>query len=132
MHSQRLDALAKDPERSRGEERRMLLLPLITLALAPWSGPPLPAANPNAVKYRLTVRGVAGQHVDLRADGLPNGWVASFCTGTVCAPFRYSMDLNDRGTGVIEFQAIRTDDAAPKHVHVTITTNGAKPVNVNV
>lgn len=111
----------------------MPLLPLITLALAPWRGPSLPAAAaPNAVKYKLTVRGPADDKVDLRADGLPKGWVASFCTGTVCSPFRYTMELDERGTGVIEFQAIRTDDSAPAHVHVTIATNGSKPVRLRI
>jgi hypothetical protein len=109
-----------------------MLLPLITLALGPWRGPSLPSATPNATKYKLTVRGPADRKVDLRADGLPKGWVASFCTSTECSPFEYEMELNDRGTGVIEFQAIRTDDSAPPHVHVTITTNGAKPVDVAI
>lgn len=110
----------------------MLPLAIVTLALAPWHGPSLPAETPAAVKYQLTVHGAAGQHVDLRADGLPNGWVAAFCTGTVCSPFRYSMELNDRGTGVIEFQALRTGEAAPAHVHIKITTSGARPVDLNL
>lgn len=110
----------------------MLPLAIVTLALAPWRGPTPAAATPAAVKYELTVYGAARQHVDLRADGLPNGWVAAFCTGTVCSPFRYSMELNDRGTGVIEFQALRTDEAAPAHVRVKITTNGARPVDLNL
>ena len=110
----------------------MPILAVVTLALAPWSGPSLPTATPDAVKYKLTVRGPADQKVDLRADGLPKGWVASFCTSRECSPFEYEMELNARGTGVIEFQAIRTDDAAPKHVRVTIRTNGAKPVGVNI
>lgn len=110
----------------------MLILPLITLALAPWRGPSLRTATPNAAKYKLTVRGPADQKVDLRADGLPKGWVASFCTSTECSPFEYEMKLGDRGTGVIEFQAIRTDDAAPKHVRVTINTSGARPIDLRI
>lgn len=110
----------------------MPILPLITLVLAPWHGPSLPTASPAAAKYKLTVHGPAEQHVDLRADGLPRGWVASFCTKTLCSPFRYTIDLDDRGTAVIEFQAIRTDDAAQRHVRVTISTNGAQPVRLNI
>jgi hypothetical protein len=110
----------------------MPILPLITLVLAPWRGPSLPAASPNAVKYKLTVHGPAEEQVQLRADGLPSGWVASFCTQTLCSPFQYRMQLNDRGIGVIEFQAIRTDDSAPRHVKVTVTAPGAKPLDLRV
>lgn len=110
----------------------MIPLALITLVLAPWRGPSLPTSSADAVKYKLTVRGNAEQRVRLRAGGLPKGWVASFCTETVCSPFRYSMELNDRGTGVVEFQAIRIDDSAPKHAKVTVTTEGAKPLEVKV
>ena len=110
----------------------MLTLAIITLALGPWRGPSLPTASPAAEKYKLTVRGPADGQVALRATGLPKGWVASFCTSTTCSPFRYTMELNDRGTGVIEFQAIRTDDSAPKHTHVVITTTGSKPIGLNI
>lgn len=110
----------------------MPLLAVVTLTLYPWHGPSLRTANPAAEKYKLTVRGPSEALVHLRADGLPRGWVASFCTEKLCSPFRYDMQLNDRGTGVIEFQAIRTDDAAPAHVHVTITTNHAHPVNLEL
>jgi hypothetical protein len=110
----------------------MPFLAVITLALAPWHGPSLPTATPNAAKYKLTVRGTARQHVDLRADGLPSGWVASFCTPTLCSPFQYTMVLNGRGIGIIEFQAIRTDDSAPRHVKIIVTSPGAKPLAVRM
>lgn len=70
--------------------------------------------------------------VQLHTKGMPAGWVVSFCTQTLCSPFRYRIHLNARGTGIIEFQAIRTDDSAPKHIHVTITADGAKPVGVHI
>lgn len=110
----------------------MIPLALITLMLAPWRGPSLPTASPDAVKYRLTIHGPAEHQVQLRAEGLPKGWVASFCTKTLCSPFRYRMELNDRGIGVIEFQAIRTGDTAPQHAQVTITSDGAKAVHLDI
>jgi hypothetical protein len=109
----------------------MLSLALVTLALAPWRGPSLPAAAPAAVKYKLTVRGPSEALVHLRADGLPRGWVASFCTANSCSPFRYDMHLDERGAGVIEFQAVRTDEDAPRHARVTLVTDGAH-VNINL
>lgn len=102
----------------------MIALAAITLLLSPWHGPSLPTASAAAAKYRLAVHGAPRSNVDLHATGLPSGWVASFCTANLCSPFRYTMHLNARGEGVIEFQAIRTDDSAPRRVHVTISAPG--------
>ena len=110
----------------------MPILAALTLTLFPWHGPSLPTASAAAEKYKLTVRGPSEALVHLRADGLPHGWVASFCTQRFCSPFRYDVRLNDRGTAVIEFQAIRTDDAAPRHVEVTIASKGAQPVRLDL
>lgn len=110
----------------------MPLLALVTLVLTPWHGASLPTATPGAVKYKLAVHGPAGDRVQLNANGLPQGWVASFCTPSLCSPFSYSMQLDPHGTGAIEFQAIRTDDRAPKHARVTIATPGAKPLQIKV
>jgi hypothetical protein len=102
----------------------MMTLALITLLAGPWKGPSLPTVTPGSQKYKLTLRGPASADVDLRAQGLPKGWIASFCTERSCSPFHYTLELNDRGHGEIEFAAIRTDAAAPVHVHVTITADG--------
>lgn len=110
----------------------MLPLALVTLMLRPWHGPSLPTASPAAVKYQLTVHGSAEQRVTLNAQGLPAGWVASFCTKTLCSPFHYDMELNDRGIGVIEFQAIRTGDSAPQHVEVKVAASGAQPIELKI
>lgn len=110
----------------------MIPLALVTLLLAPWKGPSLPTASADAAKYRLTVRGMPNASVDLRASGLPSGWVASFCTREICSPFRYTMHLNSGGEGAIEFQAIRTDDSAPRRVRVTISAPGASSRSLSV
>jgi hypothetical protein len=108
----------------------MLVLALITLMLAPWRGPSLPTANPDALKYKLTVHGPAEHVVRLHADGVPHGWIASFCTPRLCSPFAYRLELNDRGVGVVEFQAIRTDDSAPRHIDVVVRADGAKSLDI--
>jgi hypothetical protein len=110
----------------------MITLALITLLLGPWRGPSLPTASADAVKYKLAVRGPAERAVHLRAEGLPKGWIASFCTEKICSPFSYTLNLNDRGQGDVEFQAIRTDDAAPAHARVTITADGSTSRQLNV
>ncbi len=110
----------------------MMLLAAVTLALGPWTGPSLPTATTAAAKYKLTVRGTAGKTVDLRAAGLPNGWIASFCTDKTCAPFHYSLQLDSRGKAVLEFQAIRTDDSAPSHATVTLSADGTAARTLDV
>lgn len=110
----------------------MILLAAVTLALTPWTGPSLPTATPAAAKYKLTIVGPAEKTVDLRAEGLPKGWIASFCTDKACAPFRYQLQLNDRGKGVIEFQALRTDDTAPSRVRITLSADGTLARTVDV
>lgn len=110
----------------------MMLLAIVTLALGPWTGPSLPTTTPAAAKYKLTVFGPADRNVDLRAQGLPKGWVASFCTDKACAPFSYTLQLDSRGKGVIEFQALRTDDSAPRRVHITLSADGTIARTLNV
>jgi hypothetical protein len=103
----------------------MMLLALVTLALGPWTGPSFSTATPAAAKYKLSVAGPAGKSVALRASGLPAGWVASFCTEKFCSPFTYTLQLDSRGKGYIEFQALRTDDSAPSRVRVVVSADGA-------
>jgi cytochrome c biogenesis protein CcmG/thiol:disulfide interchange protein DsbE len=95
------------------------------VSLAPWTGADLPGSVASTMKYRLVVAGSAGKNVDLRAAGVPKGWVASFCTDRVCAPFKVSVALPPSGVKVIEFQLVPpgTTATAPK-VRV-IGTDGA-------
>lgn len=110
----------------------MIALLALILTLSPWKGPEPAASVPGAVHYVLNVRGAAHEQVDLRASGLPSGWIASFCTNDLCSPMRYSMQLDGKGAGSIEFQAIRIDESAAKHVSVTVSAAHARPVTVRV
>jgi len=109
-----------------------MLLAAVVLSLAPWRGPSLPTASADAIKYKLTVHGTPRQSVQLSASGLPDGWVASFCTPHICAPFHYTLQLGRRGSGTIEFQAIRVDDGAPSRVRVVVSAPDANTVTVNI
>jgi peroxiredoxin len=76
------------------------------VSLVPWTGADLPGSIPNTIKYRLVVADVAGRNVALEATGVPKGWVASFCSDRVCAPFRVSVSIPESGVKVVEFQLV--------------------------
>jgi hypothetical protein len=99
------------------------IVALVTLLLTPWTGPSLAAAPADGAKYRLAVHGLPAQRTELRVSGLPAGWVASFCTHSICSPMRYTMHLDSHGAGVIEFQVVRLDQTARRHARVTITSD---------
>jgi peroxiredoxin len=77
-----------------------------SISLAPWTGSDLPGSIPNTIKYRLVVAGLAGRTVALTTSGVPKGWVASFCTDKMCAPFKTSVALPTSGVKIVEFQLI--------------------------
>jgi peroxiredoxin len=76
------------------------------VTLAPWTGPELPGSIPNTIKYRLIVAGNAGKTIALRASDVPKGWVASFCSDRVCAPFRVEVAIPENGVKIVEFQLV--------------------------
>ena len=96
-----------------------------SVSLAPWTGADLPGSIPNTIKYRLVVAGRAGRTVALTTSGVPKGWVASFCSDKVCAPFRTSVELPDSGVKIVEFQLVppQGSPGAPK-VRVTGSDGG--------
>jgi peroxiredoxin/Flp pilus assembly protein TadD len=90
-----------------------------SVTLAPWTGTDLPGSIPNTIKYRLVVAGLAGKSVALHAAGVPKGWVASFCSDRVCAPFKVSVAIPQSGVKIIEFQLVPpTAHAVPGKVQV--------------
>lgn len=109
-----------------------MLLAAVVLSLVPWQGPSLPTASAEAFKYKLTVHGTPRKSIALSASGLPDGWVASFCTPHLCAPFHYTLQLDRRGFGTLEFQAIQVDDHAPTHVHVAVSAPDANTVSAKI
>jgi peroxiredoxin len=76
------------------------------VTLAPWTGPELPGSIPNTIKYRLVVAGNAGKTIALRASDVPKGWVASFCSDRVCAPFHVDVAIPENGVKIVEFQLV--------------------------
>jgi peroxiredoxin len=95
------------------------------VSLTPWTGADLPGSVASTLKYRLVVAGAAGKSVDLHAAGVPKGWVASFCTDRVCAPFKVSVALPPSGVKVIEFQLVPPDGNPPAPKVRVVGTDGA-------
>jgi peroxiredoxin len=92
------------------------------LALSPWTGTGLPGSVPDTIKYRLIVSGAAGASVALDTKHVPRGWIASFCTDRLCAPFHVVVLLPPSGVKMIEFQLVpdRPRRSAP-HVRIEAT-----------
>jgi peroxiredoxin/tetratricopeptide (TPR) repeat protein len=95
------------------------------VSIVPWTGADLPGSIPNTIKYRLVVADVAGRNVALATSGVPKGWVASFCSDRVCAPFRVNVAIPASGVKVVEFQLVPPSaKAVAPRVRVT-GTDGA-------
>jgi peroxiredoxin/tetratricopeptide (TPR) repeat protein len=94
-----------------------------SLSIAPWTGAELPGSIPDTIKYRVIVVGGAGKTIALKASDVPKGWVASFCSDKVCAPFHVSVEIPDSGVKIVEFQLVppAATSQAPK---VRITSSG--------
>jgi hypothetical protein len=112
----------------------MLILSLVTVLLAPWHGAALPTTPTGeyVTSWALTVRGAPHQRVSLSAEGVAKGWVASFCTSRLCAPFRAITTLDARGIARYEFSLIQVDPKGPPGSLVTIRVNGRSVAKVGV
>jgi len=103
----------------------MIVFALVTVLLSPWKGPSLPTTPTGnyETSWAMTVHGAPRARVELRANGLPPGWVASFCTPRLCAPFHTLATLDGKGVARYEFSLIRTDPKAAAHAHATVRAN---------
>jgi hypothetical protein len=106
----------------------MFGLPLLGLiiALTPFGGP----VRADSVAFSVGVSGEPGQVVRLRAVDLASGYIASFCTPHVCAPFRVAFALPRSGRESIELQVIRNVPGAAPPKSVTVAAPGARTVSI--
>jgi hypothetical protein len=81
-------------------------------------------------KFAVQVNGKGGQTVRLRTVGVPAGYVASFCTNRVCAPYHVSFVLPRSGRESIELQLIENVPGARKPRTVTVAADGAHAVSI--
>jgi hypothetical protein len=64
--------------------------------------------------------------VHLRAVGVPAGYIASFCTRRVCAPFAVTFALPTSGRDAVELQLIENTPGAPPPHTVTVAAGSAR------
>ena len=96
----------------------MLGLAILSCALA--AGTCHPVADPGAKSFAVRVEAPAGTVVRLAALDVPRGWIASFCTPHVCAPFHVSLPVRG-GTGTIQISFVPAGAGAVplRAVHVS-------------
>jgi len=108
-------------------------LPLVGLViiLAP-SGSMHAGSSMRAGSTAFTVRlsGKPEQIVRLRAVGIPSGYIASFCTRHLCAPFRVTFALPKSGRDSIELQVIENVAASAAPRSVSVAAAGARTVSI--
>jgi hypothetical protein len=96
------------------------------LSLGRWtSAQALNGSVPNVRKYLLRVTGKPGEFVQLAASGLPKGWIVSFCTPSICAPFHESVQLSKSGEFDTELQIIPADSDLRVRTHFTVAARAA-------
>lgn len=101
------------------------------LTLAPWTGKSLPTVTQSAAKYRLQVDGKAHARLRLEASGVAEGWLAAFCTPTLCAPGRVDVILPESGRAVYQFELIREDTTGPARSGARISGDDGSVVTVS-
>jgi hypothetical protein len=102
-----------------------LAQPVTHLTVQPWTGKDLTTTTSAAAKYRLLVEGKPNATVELEATEVANGWIAAFCTTTVCAPQRVQVTIPASGQAVYQFELIRESDSAAASSGATITGGDA-------
>jgi hypothetical protein len=99
--------------------------PATSLTIQPWTGKDLTTTTDAAAKYRLLVTGKPNATLQLETSEVATGWLAAFCTPTVCAPQRVKVTLPKSGHATYQFELIREADDAPNSSGAVITTGNA-------
>jgi hypothetical protein len=107
-----------------------MILAVITLALAPWTGPDPAAASQAQAKYKLSISAPANSTVHLRTDKVASGWIAAFCNNKVCSPNQVTQVMPASGKAELQFELIREDDNAVKKTGATIISDDGATVTV--
>ncbi len=93
---------------------------MVTLSLSAWHGKNLPTVSGEAYRYELRVAGRSKERVTLFAQGLPDGWIAAFCTDEVCMPMQARLTLPTDGHERLEFGLIQESTTKVRTMRITI------------
>lgn len=96
------------------------------LSVAPWTGPDLPGSLTATRKYRLVVAAAPGRPVRLRAIGLAQHWIASFCADGLCAPQAVTVRTPPSGIKTYEFQLVPPDAGGAPGAVAIVSDDGAR------
>jgi hypothetical protein len=86
---------------------------------------------PGERDYRLTVRAAPHASVTLRAL-IPAGWVAAFCTSSVCAPGHVVLRVPQSGTSAIALHVYRIEDRSSRHGSVFIKDDRGRSLTLPI
>src|SRR5579864_3784947 len=100
----------------------MMLAALAAMALG---------SGPDVQTFRLRIAGTPGSHITLRATGA-NGWIETFCTSKVCSAGHTEAAIPSSGVLVVNFDVYRTDETSPHRARVTISSDQAPSLNLDV
>lgn len=87
--------------------------------------------GPAERNYRLMLRASPKTSVALHAR-TPAGWIAAFCTASVCAPGHVVVHIPQSGRSFITFHVYRVQDDAARAGRVVVTDDRGKPVALAV
>jgi hypothetical protein len=99
----------------------------LLVVLSPYKDPqPLARAEKPAAEIEIALRGRRNESVELDAR-VPDGWIVTFCSPRVCAPFRVRLTLPASGRQSLQLKLIRRDEHASMPRSITVTaSDGAR------
>lgn len=100
----------------------MMLATLAAIALS---------SGPDVRTFRLRIGGSPGSRIALRATGT-HGWIETFCTSKICSVGHSEAAIPSSGVVIVNFDVYRTDETSPRRARVTISSDQAPALNLDV
>jgi hypothetical protein len=81
--------------------------------------------------YRVTVHAAPRSAVSLHVQ-VPAGWIAAFCTPSVCAPGHVVVHVPQNGSSVIALHIYRVEGGAAHRANVAVRAGAGRPTTLAV